>query len=86
MTSATKDNLKNNNVIKKLPKAPYSYRSKTLGEDYAPELDGFVKEGSTFVGWTMKRYSNDEKSEFVAGNNNDRIGEIQKGVTKDGKS
>ena len=86
MTSATKNNLKNNNVIKKLPKAPYSYRSKKLGEDYAPELDAFIKEGSTFVGWTMKRYSNDEKSEFVAGNNNDRIGEIQKGVAINGKS
>ncbi|MCB6983331.1 hypothetical protein [Peptostreptococcus anaerobius] len=86
MTSATKDGLKKSNVIKKLPQAPYSYKSKSLGEDYAPELDAFIKEGSTFVGWTMKRYSNDEKSEFVAGNNNDRIGEIQKGLTKDGKS
>lgn len=86
MTSATKDNLKNNNVIKKLPKAPYSYKSKSLGEDFDPDLDAFIKEGSTFVGWTMKRYTNDDKSEFVAGNNNDRIGEIQKGLTKDGKS
>lgn len=86
MTSATKDNLKNNNVIKKLPLAPYSYKSKSLKDDYDPQLDEFIKEGCTFVGWTMKRYSNDEKSEFVAGNNNDRIGEIQKGLTKDGKS
>lgn len=86
MTSATKDNLKNNNVIKKLPKAPYSYKSKKLGEDYNPDLDEFIMEGRTFVGWTMKRYSNDDKSEFVAGNNNDRIGEIQKGLTKDGRS
>ena len=86
MTSATKDNLKNNNVIKKLPLAPYSYKSKSLKEDYAPELDEFIKEGCTFVGWTMKRYSNDENSEFVAGNNNDRIGEIKKGLTIGGKS
>ncbi|WP_311376641.1 hypothetical protein [Anaerococcus lactolyticus] len=86
MTSATKDNLKNNNVIKKLPLAPYSYKSKSLKDDYDPQLDEFIKEGCTFVGWTMKRYSNDGNSEFVAGNNNDRIGEIQKGLTKDGKS
>ena len=86
MTSATKDDLKKKNVIKKLPLAPYSYKSKSLGEDYAPELDAFIKEGSTFVGWTMKRYSNDENSEFVAGNNNDRLGEIQKGLAINGKS
>lgn len=86
MTSGTKNNLKNNNVIKKLPLAPYSYKSRSLGEDFDPDLDAFVKLGCTFVGWTMKRHSNDEKSEFVAGNNNDRIGEIQKGLTKDGKS
>ncbi|WP_195443226.1 hypothetical protein [Peptoniphilus harei] len=86
MTSGTKNNLKNNNVIKKLPLAPYSYKSKSLGEDFDPDLDAFVKLGCTFVGWTMKRHSNDENSEFVAGNNNDRIGEIQKGLTKDGKS
>ena len=86
MTSATKDNLKNNNVIKKLPKAPYSYRSKALGENYDSDLDAFIMEGCTFVGWTMKRHSNDAKSEFVAGNNNTRIGEIQKGLTVDGKS
>ncbi|PWL97501.1 MAG: hypothetical protein DBY04_06230 [Clostridiales bacterium] len=86
MTSATKDGLKKKNVIKKLPLAPYSYKSKSLSEDYAPELDAFIKEGSTFVGWTMKRYSNDENSEFVAGNNNDRIGEIQKGLAINGRS
>ena len=86
MTSATKDNLKNNNVIKKLPLAPYSYKSKSLKDDYDPQLDEFIKEGCTFVGWTMKRYSNDEKSEFVAGNNNDRIGEIKKGLTINGRS
>lgn len=86
MTSATKNNLKNNNVIKKLPKAPYSYKSKKLGEDYDSDLDEFIMEGCTFVGWTMKRYSNDDKSEFIAGNNNDRIGQIQKGVALNGRS
>lgn len=86
MTSATKDNLKNNNVIKALPLAPYKYQSKVQGEDFDPRLEHFIMENSTFVGWTMKRYTNDEKSEFVAGNNNERIGEIQKGEALNGKS
>lgn len=86
MTSATKENLKNNNVIKQLPLAPYKYRSKALGEEFDPRLENFIMEKSTFVGWTTERFTNDEKSEFVAGNNNERIGEIQKGETKDGKS
>lgn len=86
MTSATKENLKNNNVIKELPLAPYKYRSKALGEHFDPRLENFIMENSTFVGWTTERFSNDGKSEFVAGNNNERIGEIQKGETKDGKS
>lgn len=86
MTSATKDNLKNNNVIKELPLAPYKYRSKDLGEDFDSRLENFIMEGSTFIGWTTERFTNDENSAFVAGNNNERIGEIQKGETKDGKS
>lgn len=86
MTSATKDNLKNTNVIKELPLAPYKYRSKALGEEYDERLDAFIMQDSTFVGWTMERYTNDKKSDFIAGNNNDRIGEIQKGETKGGKS
>lgn len=86
MTSATKDNLKNNNVIKKLPLAPYKYRSKALGENFDPRLENFIMENSTFVGWTLDRHTNDKNSDFIAGNNNERIGEIQKGETKAGKS
>ncbi|MFR3064198.1 hypothetical protein [Peptoniphilus sp.] len=86
MTSATKDNLKNNNVIKKLPLAPYKYRSKALGEYFDPRLENFIMENSTFVGWTLDRHTNDKNSDFIAGNNNERIGEIQKGETKAGKS
>ena len=86
MTSATKENLKNNNVIKELPLAPYKYRSKALGEEFDPRLENFIMEGSTFVGWTLDRHTNDKNSDFVAGNNNDRLGEIQKGETKNGKS
>ena len=86
MTSPTKENLKNNNVIKQLPLAPYKYRSKDLGEEFDSRLENFIMENSTFVGWTTERFTNDKKSAFVAGNNNERIGEIQKGETKDGKS
>ena len=86
MTSATKDNLKNNNVIKKLPLAPYKYQSKAQGENFDPRLEHFIMENSTFVGWTMERYTNDKNSKFVAGNNNDRLGEIQKGQALNGKS
>lgn len=86
MTSATKDNLKNKNVIKELPLAPYKYRSQALGEEYDKRLESFIMENSTFVGWTLDRHKNDKKSDFAAGNNNERIGEIQKGETKDGKS
>ena len=86
MTSATKENLKNNNVIKELPLAPYKYRSQALGEQYDKRLENFIMENSTFVGWTLDRHTNDKNSDFVAGNNNYRLGEIQKGETKDGKS
>lgn len=86
MTSPTKDKLKNNNVIKELPLAPYKYRSKALGEHFDTRLEHFIMEGSTFVGWTMERYTNDDKSRFVAGNNNERLGEIQKGEALNGKS
>lgn len=86
MTSATKETLKNNNVIKELPLAPYRYTSKQLGEKYDSRLDSFIMENSTFVGWTLKRYTNDKNSEFVAGNNNERLGEIQNGQAKNGKS
>lgn len=86
MTSATKDKLKNSNVIKELPLAPYKYRSKALGEHFDPRLEHFIMERSTFVGWTLKRYTNDKNSEFVAGNNNERLGEIQKGQALNGKS
>lgn len=100
MTSATKDNLRKTNTIKQLPLAPYKYESnRTVAttdenyDNYDERLENFRMSGRTFVGWTMKQFSNitdadkyDESklSEFVAGQNNVRIGEIKDGWTTEG--
>lgn len=97
MTSSTKDNLIGNNTIKQLPLAPYKYESNRAVaptdenyDNYDERLDNFRMTGRSFVGWTMKQFSNitdadnyDESklSEFVAGQNNARIGEIKDGWT-----
>lgn len=100
MTSATKDNLRKTNTIKQLPLAPYKNESKNNVaktdenyDDYDKRLENFRMTGRTFVGWTSKQFSNitdadnyDESklSEFVAGQNNVRIGEIKDGWTTGG--
>ncbi|WP_071025616.1 hypothetical protein [Peptoniphilus raoultii] len=100
MTSATKDNLRKTNTIKQLPLAPYKNESKNNVaktdenyDNYDAKLENFRMTGRTFVGWTSKQFSNitdadryDESklSEFVAGQNNVRIGEIKDGWTTGG--
>lgn len=97
MTSGTKDNLRKTNTIKQLPLAPYKYESNRAvdptNEDYDnydERLENFRMNGRTFVGWTSKQFSNitdadnyeeSKLSEFVAGQNNVRIGEIKDGWT-----
>lgn len=100
MTSSTKDNLRKTNTIKQLPLAPYKYESnRTVNptdenyDNYDKRLENFRMNGRTFVGWTMKQFSNitdadnydpSKLSEFVAGQNNVRIGEIKDGWTTGG--
>nr|WP_311445078.1 hypothetical protein [Ezakiella coagulans] len=97
MTSGTKDNLRKTNTIKQLPLAPYKYESnRTVDptnedyDNYDERLENFRMNGRTFVGWTSKQFSNitdadkyeeSKLSEFVAGQNNVRIGEIKDGWT-----
>lgn len=86
MTTPTPD-LKEKNTIKKVPVVPYKYDSpQDQNEKFDERFKNFVKENSTFVGWTAKRYKNDATSEFAAGNFNSRIGEVKNGKTADGKS
>lgn len=90
MTSPTKENLRKNNVIKKLPLVPYKYdtpQKNTDGNDnFDKRFESFIKTNSTFIGWTLKRYSGESQDGFVAGNNNERLAELEKGQTINGKS
>lgn len=63
-------------IIKKIPKAPYSKEDKSGADDILSE---FAKEGETFIGWTIK----EDQAGFVAGNNNERISELDRGQDKD---
>lgn len=66
-------------IIKEIPKAPYSKDDKSGADD---RLLDFVKDGQTFIGWTVK-----EKPEgFIAGNNNQRISELNKGKDSAGNN
>lgn len=59
-------------IIKELPKAPYSENDKTGADE---RLKDFVKANETFLGWSIEENNNS----FKAGNNNNRISELDLG-------
>ena len=65
-------------IIKALPKAPYTETDKSGSDE---RLADFTKEDQTFLGWNTVR----DNPEFKAGNNNNRISELDKGKDVDGK-
>ena len=84
VTSPTFNNMRSNLVIKELPKVPVTGEQEELDKITDTKAKLFNIPGSSFIGWTTKRYTNDETSGFAAGNNNERIGEITKGEVENG--
>lgn len=84
VTSPTFNKMKGNLVIKELPKVPVTGEQEEVAKITDDKARLFNKVGHSFIGWTTKRYTNDASSEFAAGNNNERIGEITKGLVANG--
>ncbi|WP_411355280.1 hypothetical protein [Peptoniphilus harei] len=85
VTSPTFNKMKGNLVIKELPKVPVTGEQEELDKITDQKAKLFNKVDHSFIGWTTERYTNDENSGFAAGNNNERIGEITKGLVDHGK-
>lgn len=84
VTSPTFNKMKGNLVIKELPKVPVTGEDDEIAKVEDAKAKLFNIPGSSFIGWTTERYTNDETSKFAAGNNNERIGEITKGLVENG--
>ena len=84
VTSPTFNKMKGNLVIKELPKVPVTGEDAEIDKITDTKAKLFNIKDHSFIGWTTKRYSNGENSEFAAGNNNERIGEITKGEVENG--
>lgn len=85
VTSPTFNKMKGNLVIKELPKVPVTGEDDEIAKIEDAKAKLFNIPGSSFIGWTTKRYTNGTDSEFAAGNNNERIGEITKGLVDQGR-
>lgn len=84
VSSPTFNKMKGNLVIKELPKVPVTGEQEERDKITDEKAKLFNMEGHSFIGWTTKKYTNDKNSEFAAGNNNERIGEITKGLVDNG--
>ena len=85
VTSATLSNMKGNLVIKELPKVPVTGEDSEIAKITDAKAKLFNKPNNSFLGWTFYRYSNDpQQSDLVAGQNNERIGELINGVVAGG--
>lgn len=85
LSSATFNNMKGSLVIKELPKVPVTGEDKDLKKitDVNARLFNIPKH--SFIGWTLFRFDNDpKKSDLSAGKNNERIGELDKGLVDKG--
>ena len=81
VSSATLNNMKGNLIIKELPQVPVTGEQADMNKITDAKAKLFNIPKNSFIGWTTKRYTNDkDTSEFAAGNNNERIGEITKGL------
>lgn len=84
VSSATLSKMKGNLIIKQLPKVPVTGEQADMDKITDTKAKTFNIPKNSFIGWTTKRYTNDENSEFAAGNNNERIGEITQGLVANG--
>lgn len=85
VTSATLSNMKGNLVIKELPKVPVTGEDTEIAKITDAKAKLFNKPNHSFLGWTFNRFDNDpQKSDLIAGKNNERIGELINGVVANG--
>lgn len=84
VSSATLSNMKDNLIIKELPKVPVTGEKADMDKITDTKAKLFNIPKNSFIGWTTKRYTNDNTSGFAAGNNNERIGEITTGLVAKG--
>ena len=82
VSSPTLSKMKGNLIIKQLPKVPVTGEQADMDKITDAKARTFNIPNNSFIGWTTKRYTNDATSEFAAGNNNERIGEITQGLVK----
>ena len=84
VSSATLSNMKGNLIIKELPQVPVTGEDADLNKITDAKARLFNIPKHSFIGWTTTRYTNDNKSGFAAGNNNERIEEITTGLVAKG--
>ena len=85
VNSATLSKMKGNLVIKELPKVPVTGEDSEIAKITDKKAKLFNKPNYSFLGWTLYRFDNDpQQSELIAGQNNERIGELINGVVKNG--
>ena len=84
VSSATLSKMKDNLIIKELPKVPVTGEQADMDKITDTKAKLFNIPKNSFIGWTTKRYTNDKTSGFAAGNNNERIGEITTGLVAKG--
>ena len=84
VSSATLSKMKDNLIIKELPKVPVTGEQADMDKITDTKAKLFNIPKNSFIGWTTKRYTNDNTSGFAAGNNNERIGEITTGLVAKG--
>ena len=85
VTSPTLSKMKGNLVIKELPKVPVTGEDSEIDKITDTKAKLFNKPNHSFLGWTLYRFDNDpQKSDLIAGQNNERIGELINGVVAGG--
>ena len=84
VSSATLSKMKGNLIIKELPLVPVTGEQADMDKITDTKAKLFNIPKNSFIGWTTKRYTNDNTSGFAAGNNNERIGEITTGIVAKG--
>lgn len=85
VSSSTISKMKGNLVIKQLPKVPVTGEQSEIDKITDANAKLFNKPQHSFLGWTLYRFDNDpQKSDLIAGQNNERIGELINGVVAGG--
>ena len=85
LSSATFNNMKGSLAIKELPKVPVTGEEGDIAKITDAKARLFNIPKHSFIGWTLFRFDNDpKKSDLSAGKNNERIGELDKGLVDKG--